>query len=66
MAKKENTKKSDNREFVFIKDKELDDKTIFKLIELVLNSKLKGNLVVDIFLFLLAVSVVLLLIYFFK
>ena len=43
--KKESTKKNNERDFVFIKDKELDDRTIFKLIEMVLNSKIKGNMI---------------------
>lgn len=45
MTKIKKTPKQDDRKAIFIKDKELDDKTIFKLIEIVLNSKIKGNMI---------------------
>ncbi|EKD65822.1 MAG: hypothetical protein ACD_49C00083G0009 [uncultured bacterium (gcode 4)] len=63
--KKESTKKNNERDFVFIKDKELDDRTIFKLIEMVLNSKIKGNMISVLIWILLFLSLIFLLIHIF-
>jgi len=63
--KKESTKKDNERDFVFIKDKELDDRTIFKLIEMVLNSKIKGNMISALIWILLFLSLIFFLIHIF-
>lgn len=64
MTKIKKTPKQNDRKIIFIKDKELDDKTIFKLIELVLNSKIKGNMIFVVIWLLIFLSLILLLIHF--
>lgn len=52
-SKNNKSKIKDTRTFEFIKVKELDEKTAFKIIELVLNSKLKGMSIMDVLLLLI-------------
>lgn len=55
--KKKNKKQEDKREFIFIKsDKKLDSKTLIDLVNLVLNSKSKGILFLEIFILLLIIA----------
>lgn len=55
--KKKNKKQEDEREFIFVKsDKKLDSKTLIDLVNLVLNSKSKGILFLEIFILLLIIA----------
>lgn len=55
--KKKNKKQEDEREFIFVKsDKKLDSKTLIDLVNIVLNSKSKGILFLEIFILLLIIA----------
>ncbi len=55
--KKKNKKQEDKREFIFVKsDKKLDSKTLIDLVNLVLNSKSKGILFLEIFILLIIIA----------
>lgn len=57
IQKKKNKKQEDEREFIFVKsDKKLDSKTLIDLVNLVLNSKSKGILFLEIFILLIIIA----------
>lgn len=59
MTKKDtNIKENIDRKFIFIKDKELSEESIFKLIESVLKSKIKGKMIFEIFIIALILFII--------
>lgn len=58
MTTKKTTKKQEvEREFIFVKsDKKLDSKTLIDLVNIVLNSKSKGILFLELFILLLIIA----------
>ena len=57
IQKKKNKKQEDEREFIFVKsDKKLDSKTLIDLVNIVLNSKSKGILFLEIFILLIIIA----------